>query len=127
MSYQKFSMTLGFLIWLVATLLFRFYGADFFLTEDAMVMGTFYFGIIPLLYLLVNWMFKKYRLSKTDRIRSVVLMILPGMALDTLCIKYYWVVFPAFSQETAVTLGSWVIWVNFIILIIGLLSKEKGE
>ncbi len=49
------------------------------------------------------------------------------MALDTLCIKYYWVVFPAFSQETAVTLGSWVIGSNFIVLIIGLLLKEKWE
>ncbi len=88
-------------------------------------MSGFYFGIIPLLYVLVNKFFKMYHLLKAERVRSVVLMILPGMALDTLCIKYYWIVFPTFSQEEAITLGSWVIWVNFIVLIIGLLSTEK--
>jgi hypothetical protein len=44
MNYRIFSLVFGFVVWLVATLIFRFYGADFFDPGNALVMAGLYIG-----------------------------------------------------------------------------------
>ncbi len=124
MDYKKNSLTFGFLIWLLATLVFRFAENSFFLIENTIVISTLYIVTVPVLYFLVGWFFKKNQLSNSKRIRSAVLMSLPGMVLDTLAIKYYYLVFPTLSKDEAIILGSWIIWAYATVLIIGLIPKK---
>lgn len=120
MKYQKFSLLYGFGIWLLATLVFSFAGHHFFLTENIMVMTTFYLGVIPVLYFVVRPVFRKFKLSKDEKVLSVVLMALPGIILDAICIKYHELIFPTFSIQEAISLGSWILWVYAVVLILGL-------
>lgn len=125
MNYQYFSLIFGFSIWLVATLIFRYWGHDFFLIENNFVLASFIFGVIPFLYLLAKWVFNHYKLIGSERLRSSVLMAVPAMILDVACIKFHTIVFPGFSTEQTIVLGAWVIWVYSIVLLIGLFESRK--
>ena len=126
MNYQSFSFLYGFSVWLVGTLAFRFFGHLFFHIEDPLVEISLFIAVTPLLYLLMNWVFTRFRLSNPQRLKSAVLMAVPGMFCDVLCLKYHDVVFPSFTIEQAMVLSAWLLWVYAIVLFIGLSTKERS-
>ncbi|BDS10389.1 DUF5367 domain-containing protein [Aureispira anguillae] len=121
MNYQNFSVLLGFLVWLLATIVFSVWGHYFFLVENELVILAFYSLVVPLLALLIYGVFTKYQLSKEERRHSAVLMALPGMLLDTFCIRSHYLVFPNFSTEQMLGLSAWLLWVYFVVLLLGVL------
>lgn len=125
MNYQKFSLLFGFSVWLVATLVFRYLGHTFFLIENDLLITGFFIATIPLLYFLIQWVFRRYELNEGEKVRSVVLMALPGMIGDVACIKFHAIVFPTLTVEQAVVLGSWVLWAYTIVLLTGLIDSKK--
>lgn len=125
MKYQKFCLAYGFTVWLLATLPFSFAGHHFFLIENKIIMASFYIGVIPLLYFIVTPVFKKFKLTQDERVLSVVLMSLPGIILDALCIKYHELIFPTLSMEASMALGSWILWVYAVVLSLGLWNKNR--
>lgn len=122
LNYKAFSLLFGFLVWFVATLAFRYAGHLFFLTDKPLVLLGLYLGVVPVLGLLTLWVFKKYRLSGLERVNSAVLMAIPGMVLDTLCIEWFEVVFPTLASEVGLTFSSWLLWVYAVVLIWGSLE-----
>lgn len=130
MSYQRFSLCFGFSVWLLATLIFSFWGQFFFIDGNIPIMLILYVGSIPILFVLMNMVFSKCQLAIEERIRSSVLLALPGMLLDTFCIKYYEWVFPHFSSEKMIMLSSWIVWVYTVVLFLGITSdffnRKKG-
>lgn len=122
MNYKNFSLILGFSVWLAATLSFRYWGNEFFLIENTLVIISLYVGVLPILFFLVKGVFRKYGLVEHERVKSVVLMSLPGMMLDVFCMKYHDLIFPLFSREEIIVFGSWVLWVYAIVLSIGLVQ-----
>lgn len=127
MNYQKFSLVFGFVVWLIATLMVRFWGQYFFLIENNLVICLLFISITPILYFLVHWVFNRFKLTQETQLRSSVLMALPGMFFDVFCIKFHSFVFPLLTIEQAILLGAWVIWVYFFTILIGLISKEKNR
>lgn len=119
MNYKQFSLLFGLSVWLLATLTFSFWGHTFFIIKKPLIVFSLFFGTIPILYVLQKWIFNKFNLNKNEKLKSTILMSLPGMFLDTLCINYHSFVFPSFSFEQAITLASWVLWVYAIVLTIG--------
>ena len=120
MNYQNFSLIFGFLVWLVATLIFRFWGHTFFIIENPFIISVLFLATIPLLYFLIQWVFKRYRLSGESRVRSAVLMAIPGMLSDVACLKFHYFVFPTLSIEQAIVLGAWLVWAYVWVLLIGI-------
>ncbi|MGV4413141.1 DUF5367 family protein [Chryseobacterium sp. T1] len=125
MNYSIFSLTIGFMIWLLATIIFRVAGQYFFLTNNRYVMIGLYLVVVPVLGLLSNWVFNKYKLNKLQAIKSAAIMVLPGMIIDTFCIQFFSFVFPNLPETDAATFGSWLMWAYSTVLVFGLMRKEK--
>lgn len=124
MNYKAFSLLFGFFVWLLATFAFRYAGHLFFLSHDPVIVTTFFTGVVPVLYFLIKFVFKKYQLSESDRLTSAVLLALPGMFLDVFSIMLHQWVFPSFSLIDTIFLASWLLWVYAVVLLMGLLPKK---
>ena len=126
MNYQRFSLVVGLVVWLIATLAVRFWGHLFFLIENNIAISILFTSTIPILYFLIQWTFNRFQLTQETQLKSAVLMALPGMLCDVFCIQFHSFVFPLLTIEQAILLGSWVIWAYFFTILIGLLSKVKN-
>jgi hypothetical protein len=125
MNYQSFSLVFGFSVWLVATLPFSMWGDAFFRVENPLVLAGFFLGVIPVLYFLAKWVFDRYGLVGRERLESTVLMTIPGMICDVLCLKFHHFVFPKFTIEQAIVLGAWILWVYAIVLLLGVIRSSN--
>ncbi|RXM45152.1 hypothetical protein BOW55_16425 [Flavobacterium sp. YO12] len=124
MNYKVLSFLVGFGIWLMATITFRLFGHYFFITDNTFILIALYIILIPVLGIIVNSVNNKYKLNKLEAIHSTVIMILPGMLLDTLCIYFFSLVFPNLPTADGVVFSSWLMWAYSIVLIFGLLRKK---
>lgn len=125
MNYKIFSLIIGFTIWLIATIAFRILGHHFFLTENNWVMTLLYLALIPVLGCIAVWTFNRYDLHKQEAIQSAAIMVLPGMLFDVFCIKFFASVFPNLPEKDGATFGSWLMFAYSIVLIFGLIRKDK--
>lgn len=120
MKSQILSLLLGFSIWLVATLAFTFWGHLFFSTATVGEIFMFYGVPVPLLFLLMRFIFNKLRLSPTERLQNTILLCLPGLCLDALCFRHTEAVFPHLSAQLSLQLCSLVLWIYAVVLLCGL-------
>lgn len=125
-NYPLFSLIVGFLVWLSATVLFRLAGHYFFLVDNALVLTALYILLIPALGMISTWVFHKFKLSQLESVKAAALMVLPGMLLDTLCIQFFEIVFPNMPEIYSKTFGSWLMFAYAIVLISGLLQKKEA-
>lgn len=125
MNYKIFSLIIGFIIWFLATIAFRVAGQYFFLTDNPIVLAGLYLAVIPFLGFVATRVFNKYKLGKLESVQSAAIMVLPGMILDTFCIKFFALVFPNLPETDGATFGSWLMWAYATVLAFGLLRKDK--
>lgn len=125
MNYQNFSLSFGFSVWLVATLIFRIWGNAFFIIENTFLLTGFFIGTIPILFFLMKWVFNRYELTASQRLESAVYMAIPGMICDVACLKFHHLVFPKLTIEQAIVLSAWIIWAYVIVLLIGVMQSKK--
>lgn len=52
-------------------------------------------------------------------------MVLPGMLLDTVCIQFFGNLFPNMPETYSKTFASWLMFAYSIVLIFGLLRKNR--
>lgn len=124
MSYQKFSLIFGFSAWLLATLIFRFWGHAFFLIESDLFLALFFMGTIPVFYFLLQWAFDRYQSTGIARLEMAVLVAIPGMIGDVACLKFHHAVFPKMTIEQSLVLSAWVLWAFVLVLLIGLIKSR---
>lgn len=117
----------GFLIWLLATLAFRVAGQFFFITESLVILTILYLAVIPSLALISIITFKKFKLAGLENVAAGVLLVLPGMIIDTFVIQFFKDIFPNMPSNRAASFGSWLMWAYSTVLltsiIIGLRQK----
>ncbi len=128
---QPFTLSvlcIGFAIWLLATVAFRVAGQHFFITESPIVLTILYAALIPAMSIISIITFKKFKLSDLENVAAGVLMVLPGMIIDTFVIQLFEHIFPNMSANRAATFGSWLMWAYSIVLlssiIIGFRKKK---
>lgn len=124
-NYTITSFIIGFTVWLLATLIFRIAGQYFFITNSTSIMLALYLGLIPALGLISTLVFKRFNLGQLDSLKAAVIMVLPGMLLDTICVKFFGEVFPNMQESDGKTFGSWLMFAYSIILISALFRKPK--
>lgn len=110
-------LSLGFLIWLFATLAFRFAGQYFFVTESPLILTLLYLAVIPLLGIISIITFKTFKLSGFENVVAGVLLVLPGMIIDTFVIQFFEDVFPNLPSNSSATFGSWLMWAYSVVLL----------
>lgn len=127
MYYRQFSFVFGFIVWLVATLVFRFWGTSFFLIENDFIIISLYLITVPALYFLITLFFNVFKITRVERLKSAVFMAIPGMIGDVLCMKFHSIVFPEFSTQQTTVLGSWILWAYVVVLLTGIYSSLSPQ
>ncbi|KFC33307.1 hypothetical protein FF18_09220 [Elizabethkingia anophelis] len=110
-------LAIGFLIWLFATIAFRVAGQFFFITDSAVVLSILYIIVVPVLGLVTVFTCRKFRLTGLENVVAGVLLVLPGMLIDTFVIQFFGSIFPNMPENNAATFGSWLMWAYTIVLI----------
>ncbi|SUJ18059.1 Uncharacterised protein [Sphingobacterium spiritivorum] len=108
---------IGFLIWLLATIAFRVAGQYFFITDSPVVLSILYIIVVPVLGLVTVLTCRKFRLAGLENIVAGVLLVLPGMLIDTFVIQFFGDIFPNMPASNAATFGSWLMWAYTTVLI----------
>ena len=124
-NYPLISFIVGFLVWLVATLLFRIAGQHFFIVDNTLIMIMLYIILIPALGFVATKVFNTCKLNQLESIKSAAIMVLPGMLLDTVCIQFFESFFPNMPEIYSKTFASWLMFAYAIVLIFGLLRKKQ--
>jgi len=117
----------GFLIWFLATLAFRFAGQFFFITESPVILAILYVAVIPALALISAITFKKFKLSGLEIVVAGVLLVLPGMIIDTFVIQFFENVFPNMSSTRAASFGSWLMWAYSVVLLTSIIIGVRKK
>jgi hypothetical protein len=73
---------------------------------------------------MMHWVFTKFALTKPEINTSTLLLTIPGMLADVLCLNFHQIVFPDLSIEQVIALGGWILWAYVWVLILGLLYKR---
>lgn len=118
---------IGFLVWLLATLAFRLAGQFFFLTESPIILSILYVVVIPSLVFLTLFTFKKFHLSGFEKTAAGILLVLPGMLIDTFAIQFFEAIFPNMPATRAASFGSWLMWAYSIVLVTAIISGVRPK
>lgn len=112
----------GFLIWFLATLAFRVAGQFFFITESPATLAGLYVAVVPALAIISVATFKKFLLSGLETVLAGVLLVLPGMIIDTFVIQFFKDIFPNMPSSRAAAFGSWLMWAYAVVLVTSVVS-----
>jgi hypothetical protein len=115
----------GILLWLSATLLFRFFGQLFLIAGNEPLLLTVFILTIPLITAATYPYYYFRKIPQSKRIRSSVQIALPGMILDIFSILYFEKVFPNLHSDSLPLFASWLMWAYSLILISGFPLKNK--
>lgn len=126
MSYQNFSALFGFLVWFAATFVVRFWGHLFFSIKNMVFLICFFIVTGIALILLTHWVFNKFKLSKLEIPHAAVLMVVPGMIGDVICLGFYQYVFPKMGTDQIIILAVWILWAYVVVLCFGA-SMVRGQ
>lgn len=124
-NYPLVSFIVGFLVWLLATVLFRVAGQHFFIVDNVGVMIVLYIILIPALGFISTSVFNKFKLDNLESVKAAAIMVLSGMLLDTLCIQFFEKLFPNMPEIHSKTFASWLMFAYSIVLISGLLRRKQ--
>lgn len=117
----------GFLLWLVATVIFHFFG-DLLIHPDNQVMTWICFGAaVPVIYACILPLYSLLGIPPSDRMRSAVRIALPGMVLDIFSLILHDKAFPVMSEGSIPILASWLLWAYSLILLTGGLARRHLE
>ncbi len=120
-------LLIGFLVWLLATLAFRLAGQFFFLTESPIILSILYVVVIPSMVFLTLFTFKKFHLSGFEKTAAGILLVLPGMLIDTFAIQFFEAIFPNMPATRAASFGSWLMWAYSIVLVTAIISGVRPK
>ncbi|MDA3616232.1 DUF5367 domain-containing protein [Polluticaenibacter yanchengensis] len=118
---------IGFLIWFLATLAFRVAGQYFFITESPAILSILYLMVIPVLAFISVITFKKFKLSGLENVVAGVLLVLPGMLIDTFVIQFFEDTFPNMPASRAATFGSWLMWAYSVVLLTSIITGLRQK
>lgn len=106
----RFWLGYGLGIWLIGTLVIRFFGQWLFLPESLIAIAVLFLVSIPAMFALINL---GYRLDKTeasDSLVSAAYILIPGLILDGLLYALPGVLFPNLSLSQAGLVATWLLW-----------------
>lgn len=102
-------MAIGFGLWLLATLVFRFAGHRFFLDDKPAVMALLWLVTVVALFLLATGLFRWRRLTRAQQFEAAALLVISGMALDAFVTEGFAWVFPNMPADAAGSFGAWLL------------------
>ena len=125
MSRQLF-LGIGFVVWVLATIVFRLAGQLFFLYEDALPLALLWCATVAAMVLLARWLFSWRNLGRAQRIEAAALLVIPGMALDAIAAQGFADFFPNMPAAAAGSFGAWLLLAYASVLLAAFLPSERS-
>jgi hypothetical protein len=95
----------GFVLWLIATLAFRFVGTHFFYPDERLLLGLFIAA--PVFMVAVTWaVMRALKVAPGDQAEAAIGLALPGMVLDVFAVREFSTVFPELDPTLDATFGA---------------------
>lgn len=124
---RRLFFAIGFVVWLLATIVFRLGGHYFFLHEDPAVLSLIWIatalGLVTIALLLFRWQ----RLKRAQRFEAAALMVISGMILDAFITEGFAVVFPNMSADAAGSFGAWLLLAYASVLLVPFLPSDHDQ
>jgi hypothetical protein len=114
----------GFAIWLAATIGLRFAGQ--WLIRPGTLVGVALLLAVSgvLMYRLPRLLFTLLRIDRSDYTLGAILLVAPGMLLDTISAIWFSRVFPNMPTESAGLFGGWLLFCNVVALLSAAIAAE---
>ena len=116
----------GFIVWVLATLAFRFYGQAFFY-PDILVVSILFIIAGPVLWGFMIAYLGVLNVLPENRALAAIAFVLPGMALDCLAIANFGLVFPNLDPSLDGLFGSLMLWAYGSLLFGGYSSDRRAK
>ncbi|MDN4492720.1 DUF5367 family protein [Ureibacillus aquaedulcis] len=116
----------GFLLWLLATILFRFFGQLLLIPGNELLVIVSFLIALPLIAIATYPYYIIRKIPQSKRLYTSVQIALPGMLLDTLSIIYFEKLFPNLHIDSLPFFASWLLWAYSLILISGFPKRSKS-
>src|SRR5207245_10709617 len=107
----------GFVIWLLATVALRLAGQWVIRTDSALSMLMLLAVSAPLMFALPRGLFARFRIQPAAYAAGAIMLVAPGMLLDTVSTVWFGRVFPNIAPEANGLFGGWLLFCNVIALI----------
>lgn len=116
-------LTIGFAIWLLATLAIRNFGELIFkANEPILALGLYLFTAVALIFL-ARAIFAWQKLDQSDYFKAAILLVVPGMILDSVVMVSFGMVFPNLVPSSDSAIASWLLWSYAFVLLSGFIKK----
>ena len=113
---------IGFTAWLVATLAIRFGGGRIFSQAGGVRLAVLFAATAIVIGVAIPWVLRPIP-SREGRIEAAVLLVLPGILLDTASLLWFPSVFPNLPPSAGLPFAALLLWAYGIALLAGALSK----
>lgn len=117
----------GFLVWLLATVIFRLVGHLFFLDEEPAVLALIWIATVLSLIAVAWLLFRWQRLGRAQRFEAAALMVISGMILDAFITEGFATVFPDMSSDAAGSFGAWLLLAYASVLLAAFLPADEAS
>jgi hypothetical protein len=114
----------GFVIWLAATIGLRLIGQWMIRPGTLTDVGLLLALSGVLMYRLPRLLFKLLRIDRIDYTLGAILLVAPGMLLDTISAIWFSRVFPNMPAESAGLFGGWLLFCNVVALLSAAIAAE---
>ena len=106
---RKLFFGIGFIIWLLATIVFRAAGHLFFLDEAPAILALLWLLTAVALAGLAQALFRWQRLARPQRFEAAALLVIAGMILDAVATEGFEAFFPNMPSSAAGSFGAWLL------------------
>jgi hypothetical protein len=117
----------GFLLWISATLLFRFIGHMFLIPGNVILLLITFILAIPLIALATYPYYYLRKIPESKRLLSAVQIALPGMILDIFSVIYFNKLFTNLHIDSLPFFAAWLLWAYSLIVISGFSVKIRSN
>lgn len=125
-SYAFFLFA-SFAVWLIATLLMRFWGQNLFIVDSYVSMGGSFLFSLLCLPAFVYGLFRWQNVHPAQRREAAICLAIPGMLLDVVTTYFFDQVLPNISVTANGAFGAWLLWGYGLVLITGLITGQKSQ
>jgi hypothetical protein len=109
-------LTVGFVIWLVATIALRLAGQRILNPDRPWSILVLLAISALLMYRLPRLLFRLFAIPPQDRALGGIALVAPGMLLDTVSAICFATVFPNMRPDVAGLFGGWLLLCNVVVL-----------
>lgn len=119
----------GFVVWLLATAVFRLVGHIIFLDEEPAILALIWLATVIAMLTLALLLFRWQRLGRAQRFEAAALMVISGMILDAFITEGFATAFPNMSSDAAGSFGAWLLLAYASVLLAPFLppGHDQGE